>query len=273
MIRTDQHAPDRSFGLLLRHWRSRRRMSQLALASDAEVSQRHLSFVESGRAAPSREMVLKLADRLSVPLRERNRLLLAAGYAPVYQDRALDDPGLEPALRAVELILKGHEPHPALAIDRHWTLIRANGALSPLLAGVAAALLRQPVNVLRLSLHPDGLAPRIRNFRHWRAHILARLSAQIDASGDTRLADLMEELRSYPVPAGAWPYRPGDRTDFAGIAVPLELDNEAGTLSFLSTTTVFGTALDIGLAELAIESFFPADPFTAEAMRRLAGTE
>ncbi len=256
-------------GSLLRDWRRRRRLSQLDLASEAEISQRHLSFLESGRSAPSRDMVLRLAEQLAVPLRERNTLLLAAGFAPLYQARKLDDPGLEAALRVIELILKGHEPHPALAIDRHWTLVRSNGAVAPLLAGIDPALLEPPVNVLRLSLHPNGLAPRVLNFRQWRSHIIARLSEQIDASGDPVLVALLEELRSYPVPAGSRPYRPSDQAQFGGIAVPLELETGDGTLSFLSTTTVFGTALDISLSELAIETFFPADQATATAMGRM----
>ncbi|MGF1629029.1 MAG: helix-turn-helix domain-containing protein [Kiloniellaceae bacterium] len=254
-------------GELLRGWRRRRRLSQLDLALAAEVSQRHLSFVESGRAAPSREMVLRLAEPLDIPLRERNALLAAAGFAPVYRERALDDPALAAPRRAVELILTGHEPHPALAVDRHWNMIFANRAVAPLQAGADGKLLRPPVNVLRLSLHPDGLAPRIANFRAWRAHVLERLARQAEASGDPVLVDLAEELKGYPVPPGARPQRPGEDDALGGIVVPLEFRSDAGTLRFLSTTTVFGTALDIGLAELTIETFFPADAETAAAMR------
>jgi transcriptional regulator with XRE-family HTH domain len=257
-----------SAGQLLRTWRQCRRLSQLDLAAEAEVSQRHLSFVESGRSAPSRDMVLRLAEQLRVPLRERNVLLVAAGFAPVYRERALDDPGLAAASAAVERILAGHEPHPALAIDRHWTLVFANRAVTPLLAGIDAALLQPPVNVLRLSLHPAGLAPRIGNFRQWRAHVIGRLAQQIDVTADPVLMALIEELKSYPVPVKARPHVPSAR-DQQGIAVPLELVTEDGTLAFLRTTTVFGTAVDISLSELAIESFFPADSFTAETMRRL----
>jgi transcriptional regulator with XRE-family HTH domain len=260
-----------SVGPLLREWRRRRRLSQLHLASQADVSQRHLSFVESGRSAPSRDMVMRLADHLSIPLRQRNALLVAAGFAPVYSERTLDEPGLAAARQAIELILRGHEPHPALAIDRHWTLVSANRAVAPLLAGADEALLQPPVNVLQLSLHPKGLAARIRNFREWRAHVLGRLVHQIDNSADPVMMSLLEELKSYPVPPGSKPYRAGGQTAFGGIAVPLELTIEGGCLSFLSTTTVFGTALDISLSEIAIESFFPADTFTAEAMRRLGG--
>jgi len=257
-----------SAGHLLRTWRQRRRLSQLDLASEAEVSQRHLSFVESGRAAPSRDMVMRLAEQLRVPLRERNVLLIAAGFAPVFRERTLDDPGLAAARDAVERILTGHEPHPALAIDRHWTLLFANRAVTPLLAGIDQALLQPPVNVLRLSLHPEGLAPRIGNFRAWRAHVISRLAQQIDATADPVLMALLDELRSYPVPVTARPHIP-TADHFGGVAVPLELATNDGTLSFLSTTTVFGTAVDVSLSELAIESFFPSDSFTAETMRRL----
>jgi transcriptional regulator with XRE-family HTH domain len=256
-------------GELLREWRQRRSLSQLALACDADISQRHLSFVESGRSAPSRDMVLRLAEQLAVPLRERNALLVAAGFAPAYRERTLDDPALAAAREAIDLLLAGHEPYPALAVDRHWTLVVANKRVSLLLAGVDATLLQPPVNVLRLSLHPDGLAPRIANFRDWRAHILARLHRQIDNSADPILLKLIEELKAYPTPPNAKPPRRQAHTVFAGIAVPLELTTNHGTLSFLSTTTVFGTPVDISLSELAIESFFPADPATKEAMRRL----
>jgi transcriptional regulator with XRE-family HTH domain len=256
-------------GELLRGWRRRRRLSQLDLALEAEVSQRHLSFVESGRAAPSRDMVLRLAEQLAIPLRERNALLVAAGFAPVYRERKMDDPELAAPRRAVELILQGHEPHPALAVDRHWSLVFANRAVAPLLAGIDERLLQPPVNVLRLSLHPAGLASRIANFREWRAHILERLARQIDASADAVLIELLEELKGYPVPPGAKPYRAGAEDPLGGVAVPLELETESGLLRVLSTTTVFGTALDISLSELAIETFFPADPNTATAMREM----
>ncbi|MCH8503224.1 MAG: helix-turn-helix domain-containing protein [Ectothiorhodospiraceae bacterium] len=259
-----------SAGELLRLWRQRRRLSQLALATEADVSQRHLSFVESGRAAPSREMLLRLTEQLDIPLRERNVLLMTAGYAPLYQERALNDPGLAAARRVVDMILKGHEPYPALAIDRHWTMLAANKAVGRLLVGVDPALMQPPVNALRLSMHPDALAPRIANFRAWRELVLARLAQQVDNSADAGLMMLIEELKHYPVPQGARP--PGQRSDYAGLAIPLELVSEQGILRFLGTTTVFGTPLDVGLSELAIESFFPADALTATAMRELAGS-
>jgi transcriptional regulator with XRE-family HTH domain len=256
-------------GGLLREWRQRRRMSQLDLACEAEISTRHLSFLETGRAQPSREMVLHLAERLEVPLRDRNVLLVAAGFAPVFAERSLADPALQSARRAVDLVLAGHEPYPALAIDRHWTLIAANSAVGRLIGGADAALLEPPVNVLRLSLHPQGLAPRIANLPEWRTHLLARLHQQIEVSGDPTLAQLSRELRAYPLAGRSQPGNDADRWP-AGVVVPLQLRTEGGTLSFISTTTVFGTPLDITLSELALESFFPADASTADALRRLA---
>ena len=264
--------PNASFGALLRVWRQRRRRSQLDLALDAEVSQRHLSFVESGRATPSREVVVRLAEQLDVPLRERNALLLAAGYAPLYAERPLDDPAMRAARAAVEVILHAHAPHPALAVDRHWRLVAANAAVAPLLAGVAdPALLSPPVNVLRLSLHPSGLAPRIANLPEWRAHLLERLRRQVAASADAELASLLTELAAFgPPPAGgpvaATPQLQG------GIAVPLQLDTAQGQLSLISTTTVFGTPVEVTLSELAIEAFYPADEATAERLIRLQRT-
>jgi transcriptional regulator with XRE-family HTH domain len=258
-------------GVLLRQWRRRRRLSQLDLASEAEISQRHLSFLESGRSSPSRDMLLHLAEQLAIPLRERNALLVAAGFAPVYGERALDDPALGAARAAVDLILAAQGPYPALAVDRHWTLVAANKAASHLMAGIDPKLGAPPVNVLRLSLHPDGLGPRIRNFREWRAHVLARLMKQIENSADPALMALLSELKNYPIPTASNAWSAAGRHDFAGIVVPLELVTDDAVLTFFSTTTIFGTPLDISLSELAIESFFPADAGTAEAMRRLAG--
>jgi transcriptional regulator with XRE-family HTH domain len=258
----------RPFGEHLRTWRQRRRMSQLDLASEADISTRHLSFVETGRAAPSREMVLRLAERLDVPLRERNALLVAAGYAPMYRERALDDPALGAARAAVQLILRSHEPYPALAVDRHWNLVAHNAVVPRLLAGLDPALLAPPPNVLRLSLHPQGLAPRIVNLGQWRHHLFERLRQQVHATGDPQLQALEQELRGYPVPPGA------DRTrlegEVLGIAVPLRLRTPAGELNLISTTTIFGTPVDVTLQELALETFFPGDPATAEALRVLA---
>lgn len=255
----------RPVGELLREWRQRRRMSQMDLALEADISTRHLSFLETGRSAPSREMILRLAEQLDIPLRERNALLHAAGFAPVYPQRPLADPALAPARRAVELVLKGHEPYPALAVDRHWSLVAANRAVAPLLAGVAPGLLAPPVNVLRLSLHPDGLAPRIANLAQWRAHLLARLRQQIDATADAKLAALLAELKGYEAPDGE---EDREAQDFAGVVVPLRLRAGADLLNLFSTTTVFGTPVDITLSELALETFFPADAATAEALRK-----
>lgn len=245
-------------------------MSQLALASEAEISTRHLSFLETGRAQPSREMVLRLAEQLSVPLRERNTLLTAAGFAPVFPERPLADPALRVAREAVDLVLAGHEPYPALAIDRHWTLVAANRAVTPLLRGVDASLLRPPVNVLRLSLHPAGVAPRVLNAAQWRVHVFDRLRRQVAATADTELGALLEELRGYPAPPAGGDIGP---LDLGGVVVPLRLRTELGVLTFISTTTIFGTPVDITLSELAIESFFPADADTASVLQRAAGAQ
>jgi len=251
-------------GTLLRDWRLRRRLSQLDLAGEADISTRHLSFVETGRAAPSREMVLRLANRLDVPLRERNRLLVAAGFAPMYGERGLDEPAMAAARQAIDLVLKGHEPYPALVVDRHWTLVSYNRAVPLLMAGAAPELLQPPVNVLRLSLHPDGLAKQIVNLTAWRAHVLERLRQQIVASGDDELRGLADELRGYPGP------RHNEPAADQHVVVPLVLDTPDGTLSFISTTTVFGTPVDVTLSELALETFFPADAATADRLTRVA---
>lgn len=257
-------------GLLLRQWRQRRRLSQLALAGEAEVSQRHLSFVESGRSRPSRDMVLRLSDRLDVPLRARNAILTAAGHAPHYPQQRLDAPEPTGVRRMIDRVLDGHAPHPALAVDRRWTLISANAAAAALMAGVAPHLLDGAVNVLRLSLHPEGLAPRIRNLAEWRAHLLVRLDHDIAQSADAGLALLRDELAGYPAPAASGPMRTDPRQE-GRIAVPLVLETAAGRLAFLSTTTVFGTAVDVTLSEVTIEAFFPADEWTAKAMERDRG--
>lgn len=259
-------------GELLRHWRQRRRLSQLDLAGDAEISTRHLSFLETGRARPSREMLLRLAEWLDVPLRERNTMLLAAGYAPVFPERPLADPSMETARRAIQRVLTAHEPYPAMAVDRHWTLVMANAVVPQLMAGVEeASLLQPPVNVLRLSLHPKGIAPRILNLEQWRSHLLTRLHRQIEVSGDPMLKALFDELRDYPVgESGRAGNAEAAEHDLAGIAVPLQLAIPGGRLSLISTTTVFGTPVDLTLAELALETFFPADEVSAEALRRLS---
>jgi transcriptional regulator with XRE-family HTH domain len=256
-------------GELLRTWRVRRRKSQLALALEADISTRHLSYLETGRSTPSRAMVLRLAAQLEVPLRDRNTLLLAAGYAPAFRERSLEDPALEGARRAVELILAAHEPWPALAVDRHWNLVTANAAVAPFLEGVAPQLLEPPVNVLRLSVHPEGLAPRILNLAPWREHLLARLDRQVEVSRDPVLEGLRRELADYPPPqGGAWPDPAGD--DHASVVVTLQVRSDAGPLSFISTTTVFGTPVEVTLSELALETFFPADAATAHVLRALS---
>lgn len=257
-------------GQLLREWRTRRRMSQLDLACEADISTRHVSFLETGRSLPSRDMLLHLAEQLEIPLRERNVLLIAAGYAPIFPERSLDDPALQAARQAIDQVLAGHEPFPALAIDRHWTLIASNKAVLPLLVGVTAALVQAPVNVLRLSLHPEGLAPRIANLAEWRAHLLARLRRQIDLTADPVLVDLLGELSNYPVTRTRFITPAADRA-YAEVAVPFQLITDGGQLAFLSTTMMFGTPVDITLSELALEFFFPANAATAETMHRSAG--
>ena len=212
-------------------------------------------------------MVLRLAEYLDVPLRERNALLVAAGYAPAFPERPLDDPALQSARKAVDLVLAGHEPYPAVAIDRHWTLIASNAAIPPLLAGVDPSLLRQPVNALRLSLHPAGMARRIANLVEWRSHLLARLRRQIEVTADPVLEELLKELCGYPAPGEGAGVENGGNEEYAGVAVPFQLVTEQGVLSFISTTTIFGTPVDVTLSELALESFFPADAATAMALR------
>ena len=250
-------------GEQLRDWRQRRRLSQLDLALDAEISTRHLSFVETGRAAPSRDMVLRLAAELDVPLRERNALLLAAGFAPVFADRPFDDASLRQAKAAIETLLAAQDPFPALAIDRHWNLVAANRGAQALLAGIAEHLLQPPINVLRVSLHPEGAAPRIQNLGEWRAHLLHRLRKQFEATADPKLLELIDELKGYPAPAAQPP-------DPAALAVPLVVNGSTGTMSFLSTTMLFGSPLDVTLSELAIEIFLPADAATVERLRRVS---
>ncbi len=253
-------------GTILRDWRRRRRLSQLDLAGEAEISTRHLSFVETGRAAASRQVLQRLAEGLAMPLRDRNALFLAAGFAPAFAERSWAAPELAAARRAIDLLLEAHAPFPALVVDRHWTLVTANDAVPPLLAGIAPALLAPPVNVLRLSLHPEGLAPRIENLGEWRAHLLERLQHQLAETGDAVLAALREELARYPSRSSARP-----PAALAGIAVPLLLrvPDAPRPLSLISTTTVFGTPLDITLAELALESFLPADPETRAYLQDL----
>lgn len=252
----------------MREWRQRRRMTQLDLALEADISAKHLSFLETGRAQPSREMVLNLAERLDMPLRERNALLMAAGFAPVFGERTLSDPTLAKAKEAVELVLKGHEPYPAVAVDRHWNIVFVNKPVSALIAGAAPELLRPPVNIMRLSLHPKGLAPQIANFHEVRAHLIARLKRQIDLSGDAQLAELLREISAYPKPSrSVVPIREGNADD---VVIRTIIDTPAGRLSLFSTMTIFGSPVDVTLSELAIESFFPADSETAAILRKIS---
>lgn len=255
-----------TFGDQLRAWRRRRCFSQQALADRAGLSARHLSFLETGRSAPSRAMLLRLAERLDVPLRERNPMLEAAGFAPVYRSRSLDEPEMQAARRSLDLILHSHLPNPALVFDRSYDVVATNAAAGALLLGAAPELLAAPVNVVRLSLHPRGVAPRIVNFTQWRLHILARLQHQLEATGDPGLATLLAEVSAYPLPDSAG--RQELEHEHPGVLLPLKLRTDHGVLSFISTVTVFGTPHDITLQELALETFFPADDFTAATLAR-----
>jgi transcriptional regulator with XRE-family HTH domain len=252
----------------LREWRQRRRLSQLDLALEAEISARHLSFLETGRSTPSRDMILHLAEQLEIPPRERNVLLVSAGYAPVFPERSLDDPQLAAARAAIDQILEGHKPYPAFAIDRRWNIVASNRALQQMYEGVMPELLEPPVNGLRLSLHPRGMAPKIVNLPEWRAHLLARVRQQIDLTADPELVDLLKELQSYPTPLAPPMRMNGPRSP--GVAIPFQVRVGERVLSFISTTMVFGTPIDITLSELAVESFFPSDPETAAFVRELA---
>jgi transcriptional regulator with XRE-family HTH domain len=250
--------------VLLREWRRRRHLSQLDLAAEAGISTRHLSFVETGRSQPSREMVLHLGEHLAIPLRERNALLAAAGYAPIYSSSELDAPDMEPVREAIDKILGAHEPYPSLVLDRQWNVVAANGPALAMMKGADESLLAPPVNVLRLSLHPDGVASRIVNFEEWSSHLVARLERQVLLTGDSALAALLDELHGYPgVPSRAtFPELEGAEKVF----VPLRWRAGDAELTFFSTVTTFGTPIDVTLAELIIESFFPADTATAAAL-------
>jgi transcriptional regulator with XRE-family HTH domain len=258
-----------SLGDHLRAWRRMRRMSQLDLACEAEISARHLSFIETGRSRASREMVLRLAEHLEAPPRQANAMLIAAGYAPVFPERDLDDPALAEARAMIEVIIRSQTPYPAFALDRGWNIVASNGALPELYDGVSPALMAAPVNAMRLSLHPEGLAPRIVNFAEWREHLISRLRRQVAMTADPVVSDLLDEVSAYPVPRGA--ARPTAIPDAQSVAVPLRIRTSLGVLSFLSTTTVFGTPLDVTLSELALELFFAADAATNAAVRGQPG--
>lgn len=254
-------------GPMLRDWRRRRRLSQLELALEADVSARHISFLETGRSRPSREMVVRLSDQLDVPLRERNHLLLVAGFAPLHDERGLDEPGMEPVMSAIRQVLDGHDPYPAFVVDGAWEMLAANTAAGVLTDLVDPDLLEPPVNVIRASLHPRGLAPRIVNLGEWRAHLLDRLRRQIALTGSPQLLSLLAEMEGYRVSHEAV----GDGAGPSEIAVPLRVRTDAGTLSLISTIATFGTAVEVTTSELSIESFFPLDRETANALRGREG--
>ncbi|MFG2823909.1 helix-turn-helix domain-containing protein [Kitasatospora sp. NPDC048365] len=252
-------------GALLRSWRERRQLSQLELALRADSSARHISFVENGRARPSQALLLRLADQLDVPVRERNSLLLAAGYAPLYPERPLDDPELRGLREAMERLLAAHEPYPALVVDGTYQVVAANRALGVLLAGVSEHLLAPPVNAMRLTLHPEGMAPRIRNLAQWRGHLLRQMERQLALVRSEPLRALYEEVSAYPVtdPGADDPTRP------APFALPLRVEHGGRVLSFLSTIATFNTPMDVTVSELAMETFLPADAPTAAYLQAL----
>ena len=258
-------------GEMLRDWRERRRLSQLQLSNRARISTRHVSFVENGKARPSRELVLNLAEQLDIPLRERNHLLVAAGYAPAYPETALDAPRMAAVTAAMRQVLAGHEPYPALVVDRLWNVVDTNEAAGLFTMGAAAHLLEPPVNALRLTLHPAGMAPRIVNLGEWRAHLLRGLSRQVTAVGDAELAKLYDELRGYPCDQ---PEPDVDKPGPGQFAVPLRMTHDGRELAFVSTLATFGTPVDVTVSELLLEAFLPADAQTAAALlgQRLAAT-
>ncbi|MDA2814009.1 helix-turn-helix transcriptional regulator [Nocardiopsis sp. RSe5-2] len=262
------------FGELLRRWRTHRRRTQMDVALAADVSTRHLSCLETGRSAPSPEMVERLCEELEVPLRERNALHLAAGFAPAHAERPFTDLGA--AADAVRSVLDGQVPNPAVAVNVHWDLLAANPMMAAFLADVPPDVAEPRLNMLRATLHPRGLAPRIRNLAQWRAHVLRRVRRQLDRTAAPGLADLLAELSAYPAPAGASAAdgapeatAPGHLDD---IAVPMRVATDHGDLALLYTTTVFGAARDVTLDEIAVETFYPADPATAKLLRALAGS-
>ncbi|MFF8289840.1 helix-turn-helix domain-containing protein [Streptomyces sp. NPDC016309] len=261
-------------GPLLRGWRERRRLSQLELALRADSSARHISFVETGRSRPSEEMVLRLAEHLEVPVRERNVLLLAAGYAPRYSETSLDDPSLGTLRAGIEQLLAGYDPYPALVVDGSYTVVAANRGISLLLDGLPGHLLTPPMNAMRITLHPEGLAPRIRNLREWRGHLLAQMERQIALSRSEPLRRLYAEVTAYPLPAPA-DTGPEDREDredpqpYPYFALPLRIEHDGRVLSFVSSISTFNTPMDVTVAELAIETFLPADPATVAYLRSL----
>jgi len=253
------------FGVLLRRWRLRRRMTQTDLALAADSSTRHLSYLETGRSQPSREMVLRLCEHLDVPLRDQNALLLAAGFAPAFHERSLEE--LASARVAIDRILRAHMPYPAYALDKHWNVVLSNGALPQLYEGCSPELLRKPINGVRLALHPHGMGPRIVNFIEWRAHTITILKQQIETRPDPVIQALLGEVMSYPAPPGAMALATSEGPQ--RYATPLKVATRLGTVSFLNTTTVFGTPTDVTLSELALEMLFPADEETVAIVRSM----
>lgn len=251
-------------GKHIRQWRERRRLSQMQLALEADISPRHLSFIETGRSQPSTNTIDRLAERLDIPFRARNGLLTAAGFAPRHGERSLDDPAMAVARNSIQHILKGHEPYPAIAVDRHWNVVAMNDAISFFTEQIKPSLLQPPINAIKLALHPDGLAPQVVNLAEWHAHVLTQLDQQIAGSADAGLIALREEVASYPHEGGS----EEQAADPDRIWVPLVLDTVLGRLSFVATITIFGTPVDITLSELAIEAFFPADEKTAEILHK-----
>lgn len=266
MTATAEETFQRPVGELLRRWRERRRLSQLDLANQVEVSTRHVSFVKTGRSKPSRDMLLRLADHLDVPLRDRNQLLLAGGYAPIYSEASLHSPAMLAIREALRRLLTAHEPYPALVVDRWWNIVEANAGIRLFTEDVAPELLAAPINALRLTLHPDGLAGRMVNLGEVRAYILSSLSRQVASTADPELQDLYDELRSYPGDvAGERPEHPGP----GDVVVPMRLRHRDRELALLTTIATFGTPLDITVAELMIESFYPADEATSTYLQEL----
>ncbi|MFH0515812.1 helix-turn-helix domain-containing protein [Streptomyces sp. M41] len=255
-------------GPLLRAWREQRRVSQLELALRADSSARHISFIETGRSRPSEEMVLRLAEHLDVPVRERNALLLAAGYAPHYPETPLDDPALDALRAGMEQLIQGYEPYPALVVDAMYHVHAANRGVLMLLDGIPEHLLTPPLNAMRLTLHPQGLAPRIRNLREWRGHLLAQMDRQIALRRSEPLRRLYEEVAAYPVPpeaAGA--AEPAEPVPY--FALPMQIEHEGRVLSFISSISTFNTPMDVTVAELAIETLLPADPATVKYLQSM----
>jgi len=268
-------------GPLLRGWREQRRVSQLELALRAGSSARHISFVETGRSRPSEEMVLRLAEHLDVPVRDRNALLLAAGYAPRYPETPLDDPALDALREGVERLIQGYEPYPAFVVDATYNVVAANRGIAMLLDTVPEHLLAPPLNAMRLTLHPEGLAPRIRNLREWRGHLLAQMERDIALRRSEPLRALYEEVAAYPYPSesSSTEGSPGNESENESdegpgetvpyFALPMQIEHDGRVLSFISSISTFNTPMDVTVAELAIETLLPADPATVKYLQSL----